>query len=313
MLKATLLGCAGSRPTASRPLTALAVQIDSKVILIDCGEGTQVSLLKTGVNCYEVAVICLTHVHGDHTLGLPGLLSSMDQLVKVDSQDKDKKDVFVIAPISCKSFIASVRDMVGLSKLDLHCVWLSEETESFEFERFYINAYKVKHSVECYGYNVIEKAAPHFSKEKAEMCGLARNSWGFLQKGYTVVCDRELYTVNDITDGKVSPVKVAYVTDTLPCPGIQKCIEGADLAILEGMYASAAEYPKQIAAKHLTFEDAARAAKEAGVKNVWLAHFSQTLGRPEEKLDKARSIFKRIRCGYLGLSAEFTALKDKVG
>ena len=252
-------------------------------------------------------------MHGDHTLGLPGLLSSMDQLVKSDNAGRGKKDVVLIAPVSCKPLVASVKNMINLSKLNLHCIWLTEEKESFEFELFYINAYKVKHSVECYGYNIIEKDLPCFSKEKAESCGLENTSWGFLQKGYVVVSNREFYTVNDITVGNVSPVKVAYVTDTLPCPAIQECIKDSDLAVLEGMYASASERPKQIVAEHLTFEDAAKAAKNAGVKRLWLTHFSQTLVNPRRGLNKIRHIFGKVVCGYRGLSVELVAVKDKAG
>ncbi len=311
MVKATLLGNAGSKPTLGRALAACALQINGKVVLIDCGEGTQVSLLKTGVNCYDVSVICLTHMHGDHTLGLPGLLASIDQLVKCDSVDRGRKDVVIVAPASCKPVVEAVRSMVSLSRLSLHCVWLYDETESLEFEDFYVKAYKVRHSVDCYGYCVVEKDLPHFSSEKAGMCRLESGSWGFLQKGYVVISDRELYTVNDITDGKVSPVKIAYVTDTLPCPAIQECIKDADLAILEGMYVCAADRPKHIVTEHLTFIDAAKAARNAGVKRLWLTHFSQTLSRPKDGLRKIRNIFNKAVCGYQGLSLELMAVKDK--
>ena len=304
MMYAVLLGSGGSCPRSTRPLTSAYLKVDGTTILIDCGEGTQMACYKAGVKIYDISVICLTHLHADHVLGLPGLLLSMDQILKAN-REHNRKLVTVIGPPSCKSLVHSLISAAPVKNLAVQFVAIEGNEQSFDFGSFVLKAYKVNHSVECYGYSVEEVMKPHFSLEKAESCGVGEETWKFLQAGYKVVKGDRKYRLNDITEGEPSPrAKIAYVTDTLVCDGVRKAVNGADLAIVEGMYFSDEDRPKLLKSMHMSFEGAATVAKEERVKRLWLTHFSPTITDPLEGLGDARKIFPETYCGKCGMKME---------
>ena len=285
MIRATMLGCAGSKPSVLRDLTALLLQVEGRGILIDCGEGTQRSLMKTKSKIFDISVICLTHVHADHTFGLPGLLSSINQIIKNEGTYQSK-EIVIIAPINCKNLMQAVTNMVGANRIQLRYIWLTEEVEELEFDKMIIKAYKLKHSTDCYGFRVEEKINPHFSIEKATSSGLDSEAWKFLQNGHNIISDREFYSLRDITDGEVCKRSVAYAVDTLPCEGLAQCIQDASLAIVEGMYATNEEALDKDKSQHLTMKEAIEIAKANRVGELWITHYSQAFLNPPLDLQK---------------------------
>lgn len=304
MINAIMLGNGGSNPTINRYLSSAYLKVEGTKLLMDCGEGTQVACAKAGVKIYDISVICLTHAHGDHILGLPGLLTSIDQILKVNSRS-DKKTITIIGPKSCKGTLFSLLATASICKLSINYVELYGSYQKFYFSNFVLEARRVKHTVDCYGYSVQEITKPHFSSEKAKICNAPEESWKFMQSGHKIENDGESYDISDITEGDASKgAKVVYVTDTAMCDGLEEIVQDADLAIMEGMHFSALHKPKLVSAKHLTFEEAAQTAQKCGVKKLWLTHFSPTIIDPEIGLRYATAYFPNTECARCGLSME---------
>lgn len=303
MIRATILGTGGYLPTESRGLSSAYLKVEGTNILMDCGEGTQLACTTAGVKLYEISIICLTHRHADHVLGLPGVLTSIDQIVKVNGAPK--KLVVIIAPRSCKYICTNLINAANIHNISVKILYVSGEKQVFNFGKFKIKAFRLEHTVECYGYCVQEVMRPHLNKETADKSGLPEESWKFLQTGHKLCVDETEFGIEAITDGDASRgITVAYATDTDSCPGLHKVLEQADLAIVEGMYYNKDRLPKTFQPKHLTYEDAAYAASSAGVKQMILTHFNPMMKDPANGLRYATDIFSNTVCGVPGMSLE---------
>lgn len=303
MIQAVMLGSGGSRPVPNRFLSSLYCSVSGVGVLFDCGESTQTAIMKARSKIMSISVICLTHSHADHILGLPGLLASIDQSIKLDSKHNSKM-IFIVAPESCRNPVNNLKRAAFLSNIEIVFICLENAEEVLEFPGFIIEAYRVKHSIDCYGYSITEKVNPHFSIEKAQACGLPEKAWKFLQEGYTVADGDEIFTIKDITDKPRKSAKVAYVTDTLRCDAVGKCVKGSDLAVLEGMYYNNDGLSKSVDSMHMTFEQASQIACESEVKELWLTHFNPSILNPKRGLAYATKHFRNTKCGYTGLKME---------
>ncbi len=306
MISCTLLGSSGTLPKPDRGLTALYLNIGGEGILVDCGEGTQVNFTNAKKSFSNLKVICITHCHADHIFGLPGLLTSLDQTLKTSLDIKRDANLVLIAPKASKSILEALLSALVLVKLRVIKVWIECGTEEsdFEFSKFKIKAFRLCHSIDCYGYVIEEVVNDPFSKVKAYSMPISEESWKFLQAGHRIIEDDEVYSVEDITSGKRSGARVVYATDTLPCNSLRRNAVDTDLAVLEGMYFDKENSAAMLDSKHMNFLDAAQIAKDAGTTTLWLTHFSPSIVYPRDGLPAVQEIFPNSVCGYCGLSAE---------
>ncbi len=304
MFRAKLLGSGGNMLLPNRELTSLLLNINGEQVLIDCGEGTQSACGKAKASYMNLSVICITHCHGDHVFGLLGLLSTMDSRRRA-SKIQEKRNITIIAPASCRDVILGMKRILALFTINLINLWIepdSDGEEEFEFTHFKIKAFKICHSVECFGYRIEEKINDHLDREKALKCPFEQDAWKFLQAGHGILCNKEIYNISDLTEVKSHAIKIAYATDTVPCDAILRNVNGPDLAILEGMYLDDNDRATVFSTQHMTFVEAAEIAREAEASNLWLTHFSPTMQHPEDGLQLINDIFPGVVCGYCGLS-----------
>ena len=164
---------------------------------------------------------------------------------------------------------------------------------------------RVKHAVLCYGYSVEIKRSGRFSVERAKEKEIPMRLWNPLQKGNTVEYEGRVYTPDMVLGPARKGIKVTYCTDSRPLEHIVEAAEGSDLFICEGMYAEKEKIVKAKQYKHMTFYEAADMAKRAGVKELWLTHFSPSLVRAEDYMPQVRDIFANA---YLGKDAKSVEL-----
>ena len=162
----------------------------------------------------------------------------------------------------------------------------------------------MNHNIVCYGYSISIPRAGKFQVEKAKELGLPVQYWNPLQKGNSVTYEGKTYTPDLVMGPERRGLKVTYCTDTRPTPAIVEAARSADLFICEGMYGEPGKEQKAVEHKHMTFAEAARIAKEAQPKEMWLTHFSPSLNRPEEYMDDVRRIFPRAKAGKDGKTKE---------
>lgn len=297
MLDVCLLGCGGMMPLPYRWLTSLMVRYNGSSMLIDCGEGTQIAIKEKGWSFKPIDVICFTHYHGDHISGLPGLLLSMGNAERTEP-------LTLIGPKGLERVVNALRVIAPELPFPIIFKEITRPEEAFEINGCRITAYRVNHNVLCYGYCLEIDRAGKFDVERAKAQEIPMKFWNRLQKGETLTEDGRTFTP-DMVLGKIRKgLKVAYCTDTRPTKSIVEHAAGADLFICEGMYGEPGKEQKAIEYKHMTFKEAARLAKEAQVKEMWLTHYSPSLARPEEFLDTARKIFPATYPGKDGKTVE---------
>lgn len=284
MIDVCLLGTGGMMPLPYRALTSLMVRYNGMNVLIDCGEGTQVSIKQQGWSVKPIDVICFTHFHADHISGLPGLLLTLGNAERTEP-------VTMIGPKRLEKIINSLRMIAPDLPFEIRFIELQQEEESFVFNGLRINAFKVNHNIVCYGYSLELDRIGKFDVERARTQQIPMSYWNRLQKGEHIEDNGIIYTPDMVLGEARRGIKITYCTDSRPTDGIVKNAECSDLFICEGMYGEPDKEQKAKEYKHMTFYEAATMAREAKVKELWLTHYSPSLVRPQDYQNKVRAIF----------------------
>lgn len=295
MLDVCLLGTSGMMPLPNRWLTALMTRFNGSSLLIDCGEGTQIAIREKGWSVNPIDIICITHFHGDHISGLPGLLLSMGNADRTDP-------VTMIGPKGLEKVVNSLRIIAPELPFEINFIELSSPSEEIRINGYVIKAFRVNHNVTCYGYNVIIERAGRFSPEKAQENNVPQKFWNRLQKGENIQDEDRILIPDMILGPPRKGIKLTYCTDTRPVPAIVENAMNSDLFICEGMYGEKEKDDKAVDHKHMTFYEAANLAKNAEVSELWLTHYSPSLVRPEDYLNDTRAIFNNTKAGKDGKS-----------
>ena len=284
MIDVCLLGTGGMMPLPYRALTSLMIRYNGMSVLIDCGEGTQTSIRQQGWSFKPIDVICFTHYHADHISGLPGLLLTLGNAERTEP-------LTMIGPKRLGKVVDSLRIIAPELPFDIKYIEIGKDEESFTFNGLRINAFKVNHSVTCYGYSIELDRQGKFDVEKAKALKLPLPYWGRLQKGEVIEENGITYTSDMVLGGSRKGIKLTYCTDSRPTESIIKNAKKSDLFICEGMYGDPLEEDKAKKKKHMTYAEAAEIAKQADVSELWLTHFSPSVVKPQEFRDVAVSVF----------------------
>lgn len=284
MIKITFLGTSDAVPTATRNHTAILLTYEGENILIDCGEGTQRQFKKAKINPCKLTRLLISHWHGDHVLGIPGLLQTL-------ALNKYNKSLKVYGPKNTKSFMKKILDtFVFRGKQALE---IEEINGKFVNEKdFYLEAEKMSHGIPCNAYVFVKKGQVRIDKKKLEKTNLPQIP--LLQKlkqGKNISYKGKMYLAKNLTF-KEEDKKIAFVFDTSMNKNITPFVKDSDILICESTFASEMQ-EKANEYKHLTSLQAAEIAKKAKVKKLILTHISQRYERDKKKiLDEARKIFK---------------------
>ena len=285
MLEVILMGTGGMMPLPYRYLTSMIARYNGSNILIDCGEGTQVAMKKAGLSPKPIDVICFTHYHADHISGLPGMLLTLGNAERTEP-------VVMIGPRGLTRVVPALRTIAPELPFDISLIEIQDNIQVFDFGEYKIEAFRVNHNVICYGYNIVVDRSPKFDPERAKAQNIPLKAWNPLQKGNDVTIDGITYTPDMVLGPARKGLKLTYCTDSRPTDFIVENAKGADLFICEGMYGEPDKLEKAKEHKHMTFYEAAEMAKDAGVKEMWLTHFSPSLNHPEEYKNEVRKIFE---------------------
>lgn len=271
-------------PLPYRWLTSLMLRYNGKSILFDCGEGTQIALREKGWSPNPIDIICFTHYHADHISGLPGMLLTMGNSERTEP-------LLLIGPRGLTRTVNALRTIAPELPFELRFLEITEPEQEISFEGFRIKAFKVNHSVVCYGYSMMVDRTGRFDKERALEQQIPLKLWNRLQKGETVTEDGRVYAPDMVIGKPRKGLKVTYCTDSRPTASITDNAVGSDLLILEGMYGEQDKLSKAKENRHMTMYEAAKIARTAQVPELWLTHYSPSLLHPEEYLGEVRKIF----------------------
>ena len=284
MLDVCLLGTGGMMPLPYRWLTSLMMRYNGKSILIDCGEGTQIAMKEKGWSPKPIDIMCITHYHADHISGLPGMLLTMGNAERTEP-------LLMIGPKGLQRTVNSLRTIAPELPFEIQFLEITEPNQTFEFDGFRIEAFRVNHNVLCYGYNMVIDRIGKFQLEKALALDIPRECWSHLQKGETLEREGRTFTPDMVLGEPRKGLKVTYCTDSRPTDNIVEHAKNADLFICEGMYGEPDKLVKAKEYKHMTMYEAAKMARSAEVKEMWLTHYSPSFVRPEEYMHEVKKIF----------------------
>ena len=304
MLDICLVGTGGMMPLPRRWLTALMTRYNGSSLLIDCGEGTQVAIKEKGWSFKPIDVICFTHYHGDHISGLPGLLLTMGNADR-------KEPLTLIGPRGLERVVNALRVIAPELPFDIKFIEITQPEQVIELNGYRITAFKVNHNVVCYGYTLEILRQGKFSAERAKEQEIPLKFWNPLQKGQTIEAEGKIYTPDMVLGPERKGIKLTYTTDTRPTDSILKNAADSDLFICEGLYGEADKADKAKGYKHMTFREAAVLARNANVQEMWLTHYSPSLVRPDDYMDKVREIFPNAFPGKDGKSVELNFEDEK--
>jgi ribonuclease Z len=267
-LKAVFLGTSGTFPTAERNVTSHAVWVKGETILFDCGEGTQRQLRRTPLRFFAHRIF-LSHLHGDHVLGLPGYLWSLDLLSRTEPLD-------IYVPSRARR---AVEALIGGSGRLSYAVTVQELDDGSEVkaEGYRVTAARVDHSGGCcLGFRVEEEGRPgKVDVEKARALGIEPGPLlGRLTRGESVEVGGRVVTPAEVVGPRRRGRSLVYSGDTRPCQTLKTLSRGADLLIHEASFTTALA-DEAASRAHSTAAGAAEIAREAGVGRLALTHISQ--------------------------------------
>ena len=274
MLTITLLGTAATMPLPDRALTAAVAECVGHSLLFDCGEGTQAAARRAGVNLMKLDAICLTHYHGDHIFGLPGLLQTLGCQGRT-------RPLALYGPAGLDAIWPALRTLTGPLPYPIRARQLEKDPVDLAAFGWPAGAQLLpiptRHRVPSRGYALTLPRAGRFLPEKALALGVPVADWKKLQHGETV----------QVREWEVTPALEAAAQD-------------ADLLLCDATYAEPEQEAQAKQYGHSTFGQSAALAARAGAKRLWLVHYSPMITEPEECLHFAQGAFPRAECGFDG-------------
>lgn len=277
-----VLGTASQVPTRHRNHNGYLLRWDGEGILFDPGEGTQRQMVRAGVSAHDIDRICVTHFHGDHSLGLAGVIQRINL-------DRVPHPVTAHYPASGQrfferlSYATAYRETVVLAQQPVS----GEGGVLADTPAYTLEAARLSHPVESYGYRLTEPDGRRMLPERLAAYGIRGPEIGRLQREGVLEWDGHTIALEEVSEVRRGQ-SFAFVMDTRLCDGAHALARGCDLLVIESTFLDEDE-PLAVEYGHLTAGQAARLAAGAGVRHLVLTHFSQRYGDPAEFERQARA------------------------
>lgn len=299
--RVTILGCGSAVPLPESPHTAQYLKINNTRILIDCGENTQVQLQRFKKKIVKLDFIFISHLHGDHFFGLPGLLSTMSLLGRTEP-------LALFGPKGLKEFIILSQSMSKSPLLfPVHFTELSctNKEQIHQTKDFTVYAFPLNHRIDCFGFQFVEKEKPYkIIKEKLPKSLTVQQIQG-LKAGIDVIENgKTRYKAEDLTLAPPLPSVYSFCSDTAPFPKLSEYVQKSTYLYHEASFTNEHK-EKARNTFHSTAEQAAETAKAAQVENLLLGHFSTRYKKTDVIESEAKAIFDSVTIAYPGLEINF--------
>lgn len=282
MIEIFFIGTGSSSPTGKRGLPSIVLRRKGELIMFDCGEGTQLRYLKLGLGVNKNMKILITHLHGDHILGLPGLLMSFSLLGR-------EKPLYIYGPIGLKEIIEVIfKNTKFEPTYKIKVFEITSDGILFENNEYIIRALKARHTILSFSFILEEKKRPgKFQVEKALKLGIPKGPlWKKLQQGFTITLqDGRVIRPQDVLGPPRPGFKIVYSGDTRPYEELVKFSLNADVLIHDATFPDELK-ERAIETGHSTISEAINTARRAKVKCLVLFHLSPRIKNEGELLRK---------------------------
>ncbi|HYT00881.1 MAG TPA: ribonuclease Z [Thermoplasmata archaeon] len=288
-MQIVFLGTSGSWPTPKRNVSAVAIKRGPEVLLFDCGEGTQRQFMQSTLSFMQVSRVFVSHFHGDHFLGLPGMVQSM-------SMNGREAPLEVYGPRGIERLVT---ELLSLGYFTPGFVVQAKELTpggAIDGGEYVVRAFEAVHTVPCLSYVLEEKPRPgRFSLERAEALGVPSGPmYSRLQEGESVQVGGRAVHPDDVLGPPRRGRKIVYTGDTMPHESLVEIARHADVLIHDATSDASLE-EKANRYGHSSSRQAAEIAKEAGVGLLVLTHLSPRYEEPTKILEDAKKIFENVR------------------
>lgn len=284
------LGTASAIPSRDRHPSATALVRAGRVLLFDCGEGTQLRFMDAGLKITRIDAVFITHFHGDHFFGLPGLISSLSLLGR-------RTPLTVVGPLGIGAALANLPGLdldwisFPIDFVELNAALTREVV--FETNEFFVEARLIEHRTLAVGYRFEERPKPgHLDAERARALGVTDpRRFGDLKAGRSVELNGRTVSPEMVLGPEQPGRSFAYVSDTRPCEGGRILARSADLVYHEATFMET-HADRAVETGHSTAREAASVARDAGAKRLLIGHFSARHADASGLLQEAQEVFK---------------------
>ena len=267
-MKIVFLGTSAAQPTERRGLSCICLEKEGEILMFDAGEAAQISYMKSGLGWNKKMKLFVTHLHGDHCVGILGLLQTMTMRNRTEPLE-------VFGPSGIEEFIGANIKVLNFGLSFPVLITTIKEGKIFEDNTFSIFACKANHSIVAYSYLFEEKDKPgRFSVENAKKLGIPEGElWKELQNGNEIKINDKIINPDQVLGEKREGKKIGFSGDTMPTKELEKFFEGCDFLVFDSTFLEE-EKQKALDTCHSTAKQAATLAKNSNVKNLILTHFS---------------------------------------
>ena len=288
MMELIFLGTAASHPTLERSTSCICLVRDREILMFDAGEGAQISYLKSGLGWNKKMKIFVTHLHGDHCIGILGFLQTM-------TLQNRTEPVEIYGPEGIEEFIAANIKVMNFGLSFPVFITLVNEGLVVSEEKYEVYACEAEHSVQTFSFLFLEKEKPGtFYPEKAIALGIPKGKlWRKLQQGEEVVIENKSIKPSEVMGPNVPGKKIGISGDTRPIKKLEVFFKNCDYLVFDSTFSDELK-EKAVETCHSTAKEAATFAKNASVSNLILTHFSARYKDESILLDEARAIHNSV-------------------
>jgi ribonuclease Z len=287
-MKLVFLGTSAAQPTENRGLSCICLEREGEIIMFDAGEATQISYMKSGLGWNKKMKMFVTHLHGDHCVGILGLLQTMSMQNRTEILE-------IFGPSGIEEFIAANIKILNFGLSFPVLINIIKEGKIIENKKFSIYACKANHSVTAFSYLFEEKDKPgRFDVKKAKELDIPEGElWNKLQNGNEIKINEKIIKPEQVLGEKRPGKKIGISGDTMPTVELEEFFEGCNYLVFDSTFLND-EKQKALDTCHSTAKQAAILGKNAKVKNLILTHFSARYKDEIGHLNEAQEIHNSV-------------------
>ena len=287
-MKLVFLGTSAAQPTENRGLSCICLEKDGEILMFDAGEAAQISFMKSGLGWNKKMKLFVTHMHGDHCVGILGLLQTMSMQNRTETLE-------IFGPKGIEEFIVANIKILNFGLSFPILITTIKEGKIFEDEKFSMYVCKANHSVTAFSYLFEEKDKPgRFNLDKAKQLEIPEGKlWSELQKGNEIIINQKIIKPEQVLGEKRPGKKIGISGDTMPTQELEKFFEDCDYLVFDSTFLDEEKLRAQETC-HSTAKQAATLGKNAKVKNLILTHFSARYKDEIGHLKEAQEIHNSV-------------------